>query len=153
MLYQNHSRMFLRKVRILSWLRSVRILTLPRAIQELFLLKVISKSKLGCKDQESIQSSTTPDPGYQWESDKLTADTTNESQEASHPPPPQQATTKHTQTDAHKDTANTRQNKNKKDPQKKHRPGTASKIFHWRAQTGPTAPTSPPTQTRINIDR
>ena len=23
-------------------------------------------------DQESIQSSTTPDPGYQWESDKLT---------------------------------------------------------------------------------
>ena len=28
--------------------------------------------KLGCKDQESIQSSTTPDPGYQWESDKLT---------------------------------------------------------------------------------
>ena len=26
----------------------------------------------GCKDQESIQSSTTPDTGYQWESDKLT---------------------------------------------------------------------------------
>ena len=24
------------------------------------------------KDQESIQSSTTPDPGYQWESNKLT---------------------------------------------------------------------------------
>ena len=36
-----------------------------------------------CKDQESIQSSTTPDPGYQWESDKLTADTTNKSQEVS----------------------------------------------------------------------
>ena len=32
---------------------------------------------------ESIQSSTTPDPGYQWESDKLTVDTTNESQEIS----------------------------------------------------------------------
>ena len=30
------------------------------------------KSKKECKDQESIQSSTTPDPGYQWESDKLT---------------------------------------------------------------------------------
>ena len=29
-------------------------------------------SKLGCKDQESMQSSNTPDPGYQWESDKLT---------------------------------------------------------------------------------
>ena len=41
------------------------------------------QSKKGCKDQESIQSSTLPDPGYQWESDKLTADTTNESQEVS----------------------------------------------------------------------
>ena len=40
-------------------------------------------SKKRCKDQESIQSSTTPDPGYQWESDKLTEDTTNESQEVS----------------------------------------------------------------------
>ena len=30
-----------------------------------------------------VQSSTTPDPGYQWESDKLTEDTTNESQEVS----------------------------------------------------------------------
>ena len=29
------------------------------------------RSKYGCKDQESIQSSTTLDPGYQWESDKL----------------------------------------------------------------------------------
>ena len=35
------------------------------------------------QDQESIQSSTTPDPGYQWESDKLTVDTTDESQEVS----------------------------------------------------------------------
>ena len=30
------------------------------------------QSKSGCKDQKSIQSSTTFDPGYQWESDKLT---------------------------------------------------------------------------------
>ena len=30
------------------------------------------QSKLGCKDQEMIQSSTTPDPGYQWKSDKFT---------------------------------------------------------------------------------
>ena len=29
-------------------------------------------SKKDGKDQESIQSSTTPDPGYQWESNKLT---------------------------------------------------------------------------------
>ena len=33
--------------------------------------------------EKGIQSSTTPDPGYKWESDKLTADTTNESQEVS----------------------------------------------------------------------
>ena len=31
-----------------------------------------NKSKKEGKDQESIQSSTTPDPGYQWESDKVT---------------------------------------------------------------------------------
>ena len=30
------------------------------------------QSKLGFKDQESIQSGTTPDASYQWESDKLT---------------------------------------------------------------------------------
>ena len=32
---------------------------------------VMQHSKKGCKDHESIQSSTTPDPRYQWESDKL----------------------------------------------------------------------------------
>ena len=36
------------------------------------------ESKERCKDQELIQSSTTPDPGYQWESDKLTEDTQTE---------------------------------------------------------------------------
>ena len=30
------------------------------------------QSKLGCKEQESIQSRTTPDPGYQWESNTFT---------------------------------------------------------------------------------
>ena len=30
-----------------------------------------SESKKEGKDQESIQSCTAPDPGYQWESDKL----------------------------------------------------------------------------------
>ena len=40
-------------------------------------------SKIWCEDQESIQSSTTPDPGYQWESDKLTVRHNNESQEVS----------------------------------------------------------------------
>ena len=33
--------------------------------------------------RSGIDTITTPDPGYQWESDKLTADTTNESQEVS----------------------------------------------------------------------
>ena len=32
----------------------------------------ICKSKEEGKDQKSIQSSTTPDPGYQWESDNVT---------------------------------------------------------------------------------
>ena len=31
----------------------------------------LMQSKENGKDQESIQSSTTPDPGYQWESNKL----------------------------------------------------------------------------------
>ena len=31
-----------------------------------------TQSKKEGKDQESIQSSTTPDPGYQWESDNVT---------------------------------------------------------------------------------
>ena len=30
-----------------------------------------------------MQTSTTPDPGYQWESEKLKVDTTNENQEVS----------------------------------------------------------------------
>ena len=32
----------------------------------------LMQSKKDGKDQESIQSSTAPDPGYQWESNKLT---------------------------------------------------------------------------------
>ena len=88
------------------------------------------ESKKGCKDQESIQSSTTTDPGYQWESDKLTEDTTNESQEVSPFPAGDH--------EAHinrreQNIANTRPNKKIKDPQKKYRLGTVSKIFYWRA--------------------
>ena len=88
------------------------------------------QSKKGCKDQESIQSSTTPDPEYQWESDKLTEDTTNESQEVS--PFPAVDHEAHINRRA-QNIANTRQNKNIKDPQKKYRLGTVSKIFYWRA--------------------
>ena len=38
--------------------------------------------------------------------------------------------------DAHKDIAYTSQSKKIKDPQKKYRLGTVSKIFYWRAWTG-----------------
>ena len=43
--------------------------------------RVVIESKKDGKDQDSIQSSTTPDPGYQWESDNSQLDITNESQE------------------------------------------------------------------------
>ena len=82
------------------------------------------KSKKWCKDQESIQSSTTPDPGYQWESDKLTEDTTNEGQEVS--PFPAGDHKAHINRRA-QNIANTRQNKNIQDPQKKYRLGMASR--------------------------
>ena len=108
------------------------------------------KSKQWCKDQESIQSSTTPDPGYQWESDKLTEDTTNESQEVSPFPAGDQKA--HINRRA-QNIANTRQNKNIKYPQKKYRLGTVSKIFYWRALTGLTAPTSPLIQMWIKTHR
>ena len=84
------------------------------------------QSKQGCKDQESIQSSTTPDPGYQWESDKLTVDTTNESQEVS--PFPAGDHKAHINRRA-QNIANTRQNKNIKDSQKKYRIGTVSFFY------------------------
>ena len=46
--------------------------SLLRTAQSLLTGRTIQSKKDG-KDQESIQSSTTPDPGYQWESNKLTA--------------------------------------------------------------------------------
>ena len=51
------------------------------------------QSKRGCKDQLSIQLSTTPDPGYQWESDKLTV--RYNKREPRGQPFPQQVTTRH----------------------------------------------------------
>ena len=79
--------------------------------------------KLGCKDQEWIQSSTTPHPGYQWESDKI-QDSTNESQEDSR-----------FLAGDHKAQINrqqTQDRKNTNDPQRKYGLGTVSKIFYWR---------------------
>ena len=61
---------------------------------------------------------------------KLTVDTTNEGQEVS--PFPAGDHKAHINRRA-QNIANTRQNKNIKDPQKKYRLGTVSKIFYWRA--------------------
>ena len=41
-------------------------------------IRVRIESKKKCKDRELIQSSTTSDPGYQWESDNAQLDITNE---------------------------------------------------------------------------
>ena len=89
-----------------------------------------SQSKLGCKDQESIQSSNTPDPGYQLESDKLTV--RHHKREPRGQPFPSrcpQGTYKQARTNAQQ----TQGRKNIKDPQKKHRLGKVSKIFYLRA--------------------
>ena len=83
-------------------------------------------------------------------SDKLTVDTTNESQEVS--PFPAGDHKAHINRRA-QNIANTRQNKNIKDPQKQYRLGTVSKIFYWRASTGLTAPTSPLIQMWIKTHR
>ena len=68
------------------------------------------------------------------------------------PPPPAGDHKAHTNRRA-QNTANTRQDKNTKDPQKKYRPGTVSKTLNWRAQTGSTAPTPPPIQMRTKTHR
>ena len=61
---------------------------------------------------------------------KLTVDTTNESQEVSPFPAGDHKAHINRRT---QNIANTRQNKNIKDPQKKYRLRTVSKIFYWRA--------------------
>ena len=57
----------------------------------------INKSKKEGKDQELIQSSTTPDPGYQWESDNVTI-RHHKREPRGQPFPSQQVTTRHQQT-------------------------------------------------------
>ena len=80
------------------------------------------------KDQESIQSSTTPDPGYQWESDKVTV--RHHKREPGGQPFP---------ASDHKAYINRRAQRHskhkteKKYPQWKYRLGTVSKILYWRA--------------------
>ena len=85
----------------------------------------ICSSKQKGKDQESIQSSITPDPGYQWKVTTSQLDFTNESQEVSPFP-----------AGDHKASINRRVRRkawqkqvrnNINAPQKKHRLGTVSK--------------------------
>ena len=57
------------------------------------------QSKKEGKDQESIQLSNTPDPGYQWESDNVTI--RHYKRRAKRSALSQQVTRKHQQTDVH----------------------------------------------------
>ena len=59
-----------------------------------FYLQAHVQSKKEGKDQESIQSSTTPDPGYQWERDNVKI-------RAQRSALCQQVTARHQQTDVH----------------------------------------------------
>ena len=75
------------------------------------------------KIRNRYNKSTTPDPGYQWESDKLAVDTTNESQEVSPFP-----------ADDHKAHINRRaQRHNKHKTEQKHKRST-KEIPPWNGQ-------------------
>ena len=107
------------------------------------------QSKKEGKDQESIQSSTTPDPGYQWESDDVTIRHHNESQGVS----PFPAGDNKASTDVHESiTKQDRTNIN--DPLKKLRLGTVSKnILLEGLNRFNGAPTSPLVQMWIKTNR
>ena len=79
------------------------------------------QSKQDSKDQESIQSSTTPVPGFHMESSKCTINITNKCQEVS----PFPSGDHKAAMNRRKGMTNTRHNIN--DPQKKYRLGTVSK--------------------------
>ena len=87
-------------------------------------LMILSKKE--GKDQELIQSSITPDSGYQWESDNVTI--RHHKREPRGQPFTQQVTTRHQQTDMHESIIKQDRN-NINDPQKKHRNGTVSRII------------------------
>ena len=111
----------------------------------------IYKIKKEGKDQESIQSSTTPDPGYQWESGNVTI---RQSQtRAKRSALSQQVATRHQQTDVHESITKQDRN-NKNDPQKKHRLRTVSKnILLEGLNQFNGAPTSPIVQMWIKTHR
>ena len=103
------------------------------------------------KNQESIQSSTTPDPGYLWVSENVTI--RHYKREPRGQPFNQQAITKHQQTDVHEST--TKQDRNNKDDlQKEHRLGTVSKnILLESLNRFNGAPNSPLVQIGIETHR
>ena len=104
-----------------------------------FFQHVYTQSKKGCTDQESIQSSTTPVPGYQWESDKLTVrQITREPRVNPFPAGDHKA---HINRRAQRHSKH--KTENLKDPQKKYCLGTVSKLFYWNSLTSFMAPTSP----------
>ena len=99
------------------------------------------QSKKEGKNQESIQSSTTPDPGYQWESDNVTI--RHHKQEPRGQPFPSRWPQGIKKTDVHESI--TKQDRNNiNDPQKKHRLETVSKnILPEGFNRFNGAPTSP----------
>ena len=88
----------------------------PLWIRACFYMLALQSKKKG-KDQEPIQSSTTPDSGYQWESYKFT--TRHQNREPRGQPYPSRRTRKHDIKD--------KTEKNINESQKKHRLGTVSK--------------------------
>ena len=86
------------------------------------------QSKKEGKDQELMQSSTTPDPGYQWEVTTSQLDITNESQEVS----PFPAGDHMASTDVHQSITKDRNNIN--DPQKKAPPWNGLAIILFNNQ-------------------
>ena len=109
------------------------------------------QSKKEGTDQESIQSSTTPDPGYQWESDNFTI--RHHKREPKGHPISKQVTTRHQQTDVHESITKEDRN-NINDSQKKHLLGKVSKhILLEGLSRFNGAPTSPLVQMWIKTHR
>ena len=85
---------------------------------------LLYKSKKGSKDQESVQSSITPDPGYHMEKWQKSTIKHRKQEPRGQPFPSRCPQGSNEQTRKH-DKHNA--------PQKKYRLGKVSKIFYWRA--------------------
>ena len=121
---------FLSQRKIVYEVENIKTITPPVCLQRKYsdtngiMFLQINKSKKEGKDQESIQSSITPDPGYLSESDNDTIKTSQT--RAKRSALSQQVTKRHQQTDVHESI--TKQDRiNTNDPQKQQRLGTFSK--------------------------